>query len=226
MKWVKIISVFLFAAFYQAVSFAQFTTGDNGQFSFSALAEEEKMARDVYIALAEKWDIPVFLNIQKAEEVHLQEVIKLVQQRGLDLPKSVIKNEKGVFDSPRFQKLYSNLVMEGSASLVAALKVGALIEEMDITDLKAGLEVEIDEKETALLNRLMNASENHLRAFHRNLQAQGVDYQPSVMDKASFESIIQGEKAMNCAGGGQMGKGKMGKGKMKGCMGTCCKSSK
>ena len=85
MSWVKIISVFLFVAFYQVVNYAQFTSAD-GQFSFSALAEEEKMARDVYVALGEKWDLPVFLNIQKAEDVHLQEVIRLMQQRGLDLP--------------------------------------------------------------------------------------------------------------------------------------------
>ena len=36
----------------------------------SYMREEEKLARDVYLALYEKWGIRTFLNIAKAEQQH------------------------------------------------------------------------------------------------------------------------------------------------------------
>ena len=55
---------------------------------------------------------------------------------------------------------------------------------------------------------LVRASENHLRAFVRNLKRLGVDYTPVVMDKKEFEAIINNEKGKGMG----MGNGK----------GQCC----
>jgi hypothetical protein len=221
MKWTSIISLFIVLTFWNTSGFTQVASEGEGQFSFPTLAEETKLTRDVYVALGNKWDKQIFTNIQQAKEKHLGEVKKLIQQRGLELPESIVKDEQGVFTDPQIQKWYDNLVAEGSTSLEAAFKVGAMIAERDITGLEAGLEVEIDEKETTLLNKLLGASQNHLRAFHKGILKQGNDYEPVLMDKASFNSVIQGEKVMNCEGGGKMGKGKMDKGKKGGCKGNC-----
>ncbi len=221
MKRTRNVLVLLFLMIWSVSSFAQMASKDDGQFSFPTLAEETKLARDVYDALGDKWGQQIFTNFQQAKEKQLQQIKKLINQRGLDLPKSVVEDEHGFFTDPQLQKWYGNLVTEGSTSLEAALKVGAMIGESEISNLQAGLEVEIDEKETTLLKNLLNASQNHLRALHKNLEKQGVHYQPTIMDKAAFDSIIQGDKTMNCQGGGQMGKGKMG-----GCKGKCCKSSR
>lgn len=226
MKWSIIISFLVITLFGNTSGFAQIAIGENGQFSFALLAEEEKLARDVYVTLGEKWDVQIFQNTQQAEQKHLQEVIKLFEQRGLDLPESIVKDEKGVFSNPEIQKLYDNLIAEGSNSLVDALKVGALIEEMDITDLEAGLAVEIDEKETTLLNKLLKASQNHLRAFNKNLQKKGVDYVPAIMSQDAFNAVIQSNNgAMKCEEKGTK-MGACGKGKGKKAKGQCCKASK
>lgn len=221
MKQTGIIIGLLFLIMWNTSGYAQVASEGEGPFSFSTLAEETKLTQDVYAALGNKWGKQIFTNIQEAKGKHLNEVKKLFQQRGLELPASIVKDEQGVFTDPQAQKWYNSLVAEGSASLEAAFKVGAMIAERDINSLKAGLEVEIDEKETTLLNKLLNASQNHLRAFHKNILKQGNTYEPVLMDKAAFEAVIQGDKVMNCEGKGKMGKGKMGKGKMGGCKGNC-----
>jgi hypothetical protein len=221
MKQTGIIIGLLFLIMWSTSGYAQVPSEGEGQFSFPTLAEETKLTRDVYVALGNKWGKQIFTNIQQAKEKHLDEVKKLIQQRGLELPEAVVNDEQGTFSDPQIQKWYDNLVSEGSTSLEAAFKVGAMIAERDIIGLETGLEVEIDEKETTLLNKLLNASQNHLRAFHKGILKQGVDYEPVLMDKAAFDTVIQGEKAMNCQGNGKMGKAKMGNGKMGGCKGNC-----
>ena len=44
------------------------------------MKEEEKLARDVYKSLYEKWGKQIFLNISKSEETHINAVIYLLQK--------------------------------------------------------------------------------------------------------------------------------------------------
>lgn len=64
------------------------------------------------------------------------------------------------------QKLYNQLVEMGSKSLVDAIKVGLLIEELDIRDLKEKIAAIDNEDIIAVFNLLMDGSENHFRAFY------------------------------------------------------------
>ena len=57
------------------------------------MREEEKLARDVYTFLFDKWGTPVFSNISKAEDTHLNAVIYLLQNYG----KSILRPENLVF---------------------------------------------------------------------------------------------------------------------------------
>ncbi|GAJ07529.1 unnamed protein product, partial [marine sediment metagenome] len=131
------------------------------------MREEEKLARDVYLNLYEKWDLKTFYNIAQSEKTHL-EAIKLLLDR-YDLKDPIGKDIIGVFENEKLQELYNELVTQGGESLEQALKVGALIEELDIYDLKELLsKTDNDDIKIVYLN-LLKGSRNHLRSFDTQL---------------------------------------------------------
>ncbi len=79
----------------------------------------------------------------------------------------------------------------GMASEVAALKVGAFIEESDIADLQARM---THTQQASILNvygRLLCGSRNHLRAFNTQLEMRGVTYEPQMISAAAWAEIAQ-----------------------------------
>ena len=130
------------------------------------LREEEKLARDVYLTLGDKWNVPVFKNIAQAETRHMSAMKMLVDTYGLQDP--VTDDSVGTFTSPEFTRLYGELVASGSKSLTDAYRVGVNIEELDIKDLKDSLATVQSAGVRMVFQNLLRASENHLRAFSAN----------------------------------------------------------
>jgi hypothetical protein len=93
------------------------------------MREEEKLARDVYLALYEQWGMPVFQNIAGSEQAHMDSVLMLLDQYELADPAA--GKGAGEFTNPLFQSLYEQLAAQGGLSQADALKVGATIEELD-----------------------------------------------------------------------------------------------
>ena len=132
------------------------------------MREEEKLARDVYIALYEAWGNTVFYNISQSEQRHTDAVLGLIVKYGLEDPAST---EIGVFNDPYLQELYDDLMDIGLAGELEALQVGVLIEVTDITDME---ECRTNTDKADILNvygNLLAGSENHLAAFLRNIEA-------------------------------------------------------
>ena len=151
------------------------------------LREEEKLARDVYLALGEIWDVPVFTKIAQAESRHMAAVEQLIDRYGLEDP--VGDHDRGEFEDETLAGLYQQLVGAGSVSLLDAYKVGAKIEEMDIADLQqALLETERADMER-LYESLERGSRNHLRAFDAQIEATGETYQAEFLSQAEYEAI-------------------------------------
>jgi hypothetical protein len=48
--------------------------------------EEEKLARDLYVNLFEKWDVQSFLNISKSEQNHMDAVLTLLNKYHIEDP--------------------------------------------------------------------------------------------------------------------------------------------
>jgi hypothetical protein len=152
------------------------------------MREEEKLARDVYLTLYEKWGLPVLQNIAQSEETHIAAIETLIARYGLVDPAT---DEVGTFTNPDLQALYDQLIEQGYRSQVEALRVGAAIEEIDILDLQQAIE-ETDHVEIALVyGNLARGSENHLRAFVTNLARLGdVSYAPQYLSQAAYDAII------------------------------------
>jgi hypothetical protein len=171
----------------EAVVPSTLVAGDTELDILLSIKEEEKLARDVYTALNLKWNNLVFSNISAAENTHMNAIIFLLQNYGTDYTNVL---EPGKFTKSAFQSLYEELVAKGSVSIEEAWKVGALIEEMDITDLVESLKNATDENIILVFENLERGSRNHLRAFTRQLTSLGLTYTPVYLNTDEYNKII------------------------------------
>jgi len=151
------------------------------------MREEEKLARDVYLTLYEKWNLAIFNNIAKSEQQHMDAVKILLDRYNLEDP---MLGEIGEFENQKLQELYDELVTTGSESVQDALLIGGAIEEIDILDLKDGLTESTNPDVIRVFESLLRGSYNHLKAFVNNYNRQtGETYQPQYMTQADFDEI-------------------------------------
>lgn len=153
------------------------------------MREEEKLARDIDQVLYEQWVHPVFRNIARSEQAHTDAISVLIQRYDLDDP--IVGNEVGEFADEGLQTLYDELVSQGSESLAAALRVGAVVEEIDILDLQELIGATDAVDVTRVYENLLRGSRNHLRAFVGVLEREmGETYVPQHMTEAVYEEIM------------------------------------
>ena len=177
------------------------------------MREEEKLARDVYAALGDKWGAQVF-NITNAEQKHMNAMKKMLDRFGMEDP--ITTDARGVYSTQAFTDLYNKLIEAGSESLLDALKVGAKIEELDLSDLRVAGEQVSDPILTKVYANLERATRNHLRAFAKQIQANGGTYEAEFLTQEEFDSIAASPMERGMGGQGKgMGKGK-GQGQGKG----------
>ncbi len=177
---------------------------DQGSAMLRSMREEEKLARDVYLAMEQTWGDAVFGTIAQAESRHMAALAGLLKQYGV--ADSIVDDTPGRFPSAKFQQLYDSLVQTGSGSLVDAYKVGLKIEEMDIADLRAVARTTSNRDASLVLENLERGSRNHLRAFAGRLLDANGTYVATSLSQADFNEIAA---SPNERGGGQ-GRGQRG----------------
>jgi hypothetical protein len=137
--------------------------------TLAAMAEEEKLAYDLYTSFADRYDTHVFDRIRQSECHHLDVVRTLLDRYGVDDP---TKGQKaGSFADEKTQKTYDRLLGQGKASEDKALKAGRTVEKTDINDLTKALKGLDAPDVEQVYERLIEASEKHLSAFERQLGA-------------------------------------------------------
>ena len=161
--------------------------------TLSYMGNEERLAYDVYNYLYAEFGTKQFTNIAtKSEYKHITAVQQLVQKYKLDdtiafsnvdLPSLGYINtpiesmQAGVYDISAIQALYDDLTTQGSASETDALKVGCIIEVVDVTDLDRDIAIAESENATDIVtvfNFLRDGSYNHYWAFDNGLKKNGV----------------------------------------------------
>ena len=130
------------------------------------MAEEEKLAMDVYDALGDLWGSRIFTQISASEATHQDRVLALLDATGLADPRTGVA---GTFTDDELQAFYDELMAFGSTSPTAAFEVGVMIEERDIADLTEAISLTDDVRVVTVLDSLRSASQNHLSAFQRQL---------------------------------------------------------
>ncbi len=156
------------------------------------MREEEKLARDVYITLYEKWGDKIFNNISKSESRHMIAVKSILDKYQIEDP--VLSDEIGVFQNQDLQNLYNDLVAKGMNSLQDALEVGTTIEDVDIRDLHTAIAHTNNEDIKFVYENLMRGSRNHMRSFYSALQNMGIEYKAQYISQEELEDIVNTEK--------------------------------
>ncbi len=124
--------------------------------------QEEKVARDVYTTLYETYGLPIFTNIAKSEQIHMETIESIMEKYDLTIP---IDEGTGIFPTEEFTELYQTLVEQGQQSMIDALNIGETIEKLDIQDLQEKIENTDNLDIQQAYSNLMRGSENHLTAF-------------------------------------------------------------
>lgn len=154
------------------------------------MREEEKLARDVYLALYKKWSIRTFANIARSEQRHIDAVAFLMQSKGIADP--VATSPPGVFTNVAIAQLYDELVALGMQSPSDALIAGAIIEDLDISDLEKLLSETDDPDTVRVYTALLRGSENHMRSFAGLLQRNGTPYEARYISDERLTEILSG----------------------------------
>lgn len=152
------------------------------------LREEEKMAHDVYVTLGQQWALPIFANIQRSEQRHMDAVLQLLQAASVADPAE--GRGVGEFTNTELAALHATLVAQGSVSQLDALRVGATIEDYDLADIERSASVATDPVVLAVYANLAKGSRNHLRSFVGQIGAAGGSYEPQFLDTATYQAIV------------------------------------
>lgn len=153
--------------------------------------EEEKLARDVYLYSLDKYQLQIFKNISESEQTHMDAVLGQLEKYNVSDP--VSDNARGVFENSTLQELYNELTAKSDLSLIEALKVGALIEDLDIFDIESILQRTSENSIINVYNNLTCGSRNHLRSFISELKANGGDYNNQYISEEYYNEIISSE---------------------------------
>lgn len=152
------------------------------------MREEEKLARDVYRGLFQRWGTNVFARIAEAEQRHMQAIGLLMARYELSDP--VTDDTPGVFTDQSLSSLYVELMAQGALSLKDAIRVGAGIEDLDIRDLNEAISQSDNEDIKLIFGNLTAGSHNHLRAFSARLGGLGESYEAQFISPAQLETIL------------------------------------
>jgi hypothetical protein len=152
------------------------------------MREEEKLARDVYLTLGKEYkDLKVFSRIDDAEQKHTDTMADMLLLYGIEDPST--SDKIGVFSGEDygwyFTEKYNYLVAKAEDGL-KALYVGALIEELDMHDIKecpvviqetyelgeldCGLAHTNESQLTRAYESLLDGSGSHLRAYVKAIE--------------------------------------------------------
>ena len=171
------------------------------------IREEEKMARDVYRVLYEKWANPIFANIAESEQAHMDAIANLLSVYGIDDP--VATDETGEFTNDDIAVLYSTLVERGSQSEIDSLLVGAYIEEYDILDIWTAYDETDEDRIQIVYKNLYEGSYNHLSAFVYVYElVTGESYERQILEEEDYEYVMSFDTQANQAQEPKQQKGK------------------
>jgi hypothetical protein len=154
------------------------------------MREEEKLARDTYIAMFDAWGLQVHDKITDSEQSHMDAMLQLIETYDLEDPATGVV---GTFENEELQQMYDELVAWGKESELDSLKVGCRIEETDINDIAVRLDRTDEPAIEMVYENLLKGSRNHLRAFYRTLTRRGGDYEPAIISQERFDEIVNSD---------------------------------
>jgi hypothetical protein len=148
---------------------------NNGiQQSLAYMYDEERLAKELYLAIYAKQPVKQLYNIaSRAEGRHIDAVNTLAQKYGVATP----PQQTGRYQHPEIQNLFNELYSKGIRSQRDALEVGCMAEVVDIDDLNKYIGQAQQANAQDVLQTftfLRKGSYNHYWAFDKGLKKLGV----------------------------------------------------
>ncbi|HYN28460.1 MAG TPA: DUF2202 domain-containing protein [Dermatophilaceae bacterium] len=161
--------------------------------------EEERMARDLYAALADSYDgARPFSMITKSEDRHFDAVGALIERYDVADPSA--GKAAGTYSITAIQDLYDGWLAEGRASLEGAYRVGVELEQRDIADLRQSIAADLPADVDTVLGQLLQGSHHHLAAYQRAVAG-------GLGSRTGVPGGRRGDTATSGRGTGRMGNG-------------------
>jgi hypothetical protein len=152
------------------------------------MREEEKVARDLYITFDGKWGGTTFAQIATSEQRHMNAILRKLDK--YQLPDPALPGI-GDFTNDELQEMYDDLRDLGLVSELDALKVGGLVEEVDIVDNTEAAATATLQDLDRVYDALTCGSRNHLRAFAGRIVAlTGQPYVAQYLTQAEVDAIL------------------------------------
>ncbi len=209
----------------QLPAMGESTLSDTQRYTLAFMWNEEKLAKDIYLALHALTPHQTLENIAtRSESKHQSMVETLIAAYDLNIlnledysggydATALQAYNSGLYSIPEVGELYDALYTKGSASLQDALEVGCMVEVTDINDLdKDILTAEGADDLVAVFENLRSGSYNHYLAFDSALKGIGVSEGCCVLGetycKTSDEYPQNAQGGQNAAQNRGDGKGK------------------
>lgn len=139
------------------------TLTDAQKSAAAALAEEEKLAHDLYVAFADTYAARTFTRIANAESQHLAEIRVILERYAIADPTA--DRAAGSFATAATQRLYDTLLADGSADIEAAYAAARTVESADIAALTTAAAGVTAPDALQVYANLLAGSQRHLVAF-------------------------------------------------------------
>ncbi len=153
------------------------------QDSIIQMVHWEKLFESVQNQFYQQWQHEVFKNIPQNEAKHSKALGALLTKYKLTPVNT---------DNTSLTQLQEDWITQGNTSLVAALTVGAIMEDKYLLELQNALSNKaVDNFDIQFVyQNLAKGSRNHLRTLVSVLKEQQVEYQAHYLTPANFQEII------------------------------------
>jgi len=149
--------------------------------------QEERLARDVYKELGEKYELETFEKISGSENRHMESVGRILENN--NIPQTTGYGE--------LQETFDALINKGDISLKDAIEVGITIEILDIKDLDTSLAKTNNEQIIRVYKKLREGSIKHLNAYVAQLQKNGYTTDLNWQQYTNQEAVTEKIKCFN-----------------------------
>lgn len=149
--------------------------------------EQEKLARDVYAELGEKFGINLLKNISISKQKQMSVLMDLMV---LNQMSPIFEDARGVYNDQELSELYTNITAEGSLSLNNAFRACAKVEDKNIFDLEKAISETTKNKLITLYSKISCNAGNDLRAGIKMLVGNGEMFMPDYISVKLLRSIM------------------------------------
>lgn len=167
------------------------------------MREEEKLARDIYLIMSDEHELIIFKTIAGSEDKHMAAVKHLLDKYDVPDPAEdeTPANEGTDFVSTKLGEYFDACKAKGLKTPMDALQVGAEIEETDIADLEEQILLADNTDIISTYENLLCGSNNHLRAFVKQIELHGGSYIPLILTQDQLTAIVKPTMASKCGNG-------------------------